>query len=143
MALPDTIKNTAPTTRLTETLSGISSNGGKAVTTGTVDNDSNYDLIADIWVNYQFSSAPSSNLYLELYLLYYNGSGYEDGSASVDPRSPVAGIVPVYADATSHNYLVRGVVIEPYKFKVLVKNAANTSVTATLRVDTYNQQVVE
>jgi hypothetical protein len=144
MALPDTLKNTTTTTRLTETLSSIASSGGKAVTTNTVDNDSNCDLFANIWVNYTFAATPSSNLYLEVYLLYYDGSGYEDGGSSVDPKSPVAGVVPVYADSgVSHKYLLRGIPIEPYKFKVLVKNPANANVNVSIRVDTYNQQVVD
>jgi hypothetical protein len=143
MALPDTFALTVGVSRA----SGITSaslTAGANYLGSAIDNSTNLDLYADIEIVWSCSLTPTADAVLEVYLLYsLDGTNYEDGSTSVDPKAPMAGAAPVYADTATHRYLIRGVSLEPLAFKALVKSEINQAATVTVNIITYREQVVD
>lgn len=149
MALPDVFQLTSASSR-TSGLSAVSIAIGSNYLGAAIDNASNLDLQADVELVWSCGTAPTADKVLEVYLLYaLDGTNYEDGAGNgtgtgdVDPKAPLIGAAPVYANTSSHRYLIRGVPLEPLPFKVLVKSELDQAATVTVNVKTYREQVVD
>jgi hypothetical protein len=149
MTLPDTIRLTSGMSRS----SGISSASivaGSNYLGVSIDNAVNQDVYASVEVVWQCGTAPTADAVIEVYLLYaMDGSNYEDGagtgtgSGDVDPKTPIVGAVPVYADTAAHRHLVRNIPLEPYPMKVLLKSEIDQTAVCTVNMKTYNDQTVD
>ena len=149
MALPDSFQLTAASSR-TSGISDASIIAGANYLGAAINNASNLDLQADVELAWSCGTSPTADKVLEVYLLYaLDGTNYEDGagngtgSGDVDPKAPMIGAVPVYANTSGHRYLIRGVPLEPLSFKVLVKSELDQTATVTVNVKTYKQQVAD
>jgi len=142
MALPDTLTFTTPTSRTTG-ISSASLTVGARLLGSEIDNENTGDTLADIWIEWTCSSAPTAGQVIEVYLLYARGTSYEDGDTSIDPKAPVIGVVPVYADTNTHRLCLRQRSLLPRKFKILLKSGLSVSATVTVYCDTYRVQVVD
>jgi hypothetical protein len=72
-----------------------------------------------------------------------DGTNYEDGGASVEPRKAPDLVFTVRA-ATSQRITIKGVPLPPSKFKALVRNECGQSFSSsgnTLRMLPYNEEV--
>jgi hypothetical protein len=91
------------------------------------------------------SSARNANAAVELYILTeLDGSNYVYGSDSVDPpATALVGVFRLPADTTAVRDIIRGVVLPPTDFKVLVINETGQAFAAsgnTLKYARYNMQ---
>ena len=143
MSLPDVMQLTTGAIR-TSGINAASVAAGANCLGSVIDNSSNLDFHADVELVWSCSTAPTADRVLEVYLLYaLDGTNFEDGDASTDPRAPVMGAVPVFANTSVHRFLVRGIPLEPLAFKVLVKSRLDQAATITVNIKTYREQVVD
>lgn len=142
MALPDTIGHEPATSRVT----GIAAQAIAADANylgSAIDNATNLDLYADIEVTFVCAAGPGANLTLEVYLLYsLGGTNYEDGDATpVDPKGQPIGMAAAYNDTNTHRQTFKGVPIEPYKFKILIKSELDQNATVTVLCYTHKTRI--
>lgn len=98
-----------------------------------VDNSTDKDLYADFELQAQFGVAPSAGGYVGAYLVQaLNGADYADGAdgAVVPPSTAWIGSFPVRAVVTAQKVTLRGIVIPPGKFKVVIQNKSGQAVSA-------------
>ena len=145
MALPDTFPFTTPTNRST----GISA---QAIAAGAnylgseIDNSANLDTLCDIEVDYTPGVGPTAGDYIEAYLVYaQDGTNYEDGDATpTDPVKASVGIVRCFTDTTRRRFLISGVPLSQFKFKVLLKSEVAQSITVNaVTLKSYRLQVTD
>lgn len=138
-----TEKWTAGTSRT----SGISE---AAITAGAnylgseIDNSTNKDKYLSVDLAFTCGSAPTANTIVELYILYsINGTDYEDGGVSVDPKKLYA-CQPFAARAvtTEQRGTRVNIPIAPFKFKILLKSDLNQNISlATLLAFTHDNEI--
>ena len=132
----------APTART----SGISADtiaAGSNEIGSEIDNEVNLDRYMSAELTWTCATASTENEVMELYILYsLDGTNYEDGSDSVDPKkSPVAVFVDDGGTAVQKQ-TVSGISIKPFAFKALLKSElTNSAASVTLDIETYNEEV--
>jgi len=143
MAPPDTIQLEGGTSR-TSGISSQSITAGSNYLGSAIDNSSNLDMFADIEIEWSCATAPTADKNLELYLLYaQDGTNYEDGDSSTDPKVAPAGVAPAYADTATHRKVIRRVKVEPQKLKILIKSELDQDATVSVNVQTYNGRIAD
>lgn len=125
-----------PTSRTTGIASESISDGAGYVGS-EIDNSINLDDHLDVEVVLTPAVAPSGNTAAYLYLLYSDGSNYEDGGVSVQPvKVPVASIL-VRASTSAQRVVIDRIPIPPKPLKIMVWNGCGQSVTATVTAKSY------
>ena len=128
---------------LTTELNALANNAG--VTTATIENSSTLDQYADFELVVTYGTAPVADTTVDLYIVRtVDGTNFEDATAT-RPTSEFVGSFVLDAVTTAQRKIVRGVMLPPTSFKLLVVNKAGQAMAATgntLRGDFYNQQVV-
>lgn len=87
----------------------------------------------------QAGVAPSAGGTVSLYVIYAGlDDTYEDGSDTVTPIKPCSLMMSIPEDTASHRqcYLLED--LQPRKFKLLVANGTDASVTVAVDVELYN-----
>jgi len=145
MALPDYISLVGGTSRSTGISNQSISLGYNYLSSTEIDNSTNLDDLADFEVIWQYSSTPTANKSLRLYIVYsFDGTNYED--AASDTTEPVQlTLVRAWsppADAASHRMVVGGFPLLPYKFKLLVRNH-DTGQTVTVTVNCVTRKAAQ
>ncbi len=137
MGLPDYLGPTTATAR-TSGISNASVANASNYLGSDIDNATNLDGIADIEWIWQYSTAPTASKTLSLHILYsYDGTNYEEGGVGVNPlpHTIIRAVSPP-ADTNTHRVCF-SVPIEPYKFKLLVRNVDTAqTVTTTVNIKT-------
>lgn len=107
------------------------------------DNETNKHRFANLQLTFSHGTAPTSGQWL-VYILYaQDGTNYEDGGTSTQPRKQHAANFPYRAASTSAQKISRLVPILPFKFKVLVWNDTNqnsASTAVTLDVELFGEE---
>lgn len=144
MALPDTFK-LEPSNRIQTGIISRSIASGSSYTGVEIDNATLLNAYCALELIWQFGTAPTADKTLEVHLLYTpigTGSGtvgYED-----DSIDSLAFVVSPPADLNQHRRVKRWVSLLPFPFKPVVKNVdTGQTVTATLRLYTLNERVIE
>lgn len=127
-------------TNVTSPISGVTINSGAGNLGSEYDNETNRHQMASFSLAFQHGSAPTAGRLWLLYLLYaIDGTNYEDGDGSTQPRKRAAAVFPVRAVTTAQRVTVH-VPILPFKLKPLVWNGTdqNSSTSAvTLSMEVY------
>jgi len=121
----------------------------QAITTGAnylgseIDNETNKDRYASVEILANFSSAPTAELVVMVYILYaLDGTNYEDGDATpTDPKKGPVAVLPVRNATGNQRIAVRGIPLSPHKFKVLARNETDQTATTTVLVETYDETI--
>lgn len=128
---------------LTTELNALANNAG--VTTATIENNATLDQYADFELLATFGVAPVADTTVDLYLVRtVDGTNFEDASAT-RPSPEFVGSFVLDAVTTAQRKIVRGVMLPPTSFRLLIVNKAGQAMAATgntLRGDFYNQQVI-
>lgn len=128
--MPNVYFHNTPTDRGIIINNAAISPGSDVISVTTVDNDTYLDLYADFLFTLNVGNTPTFNPFLDARVLYsYDGATYDDPEAASR-----LDLVPLKMGTYSR--LVRGVPIDPYRFKLYVKNASDVSVTVTVAVKT-------
>lgn len=125
MALERTVKPVELTSRSTG-ISAQAVNSGSNYLGSEIDNSTNQDQYINLVISSEFGTAPTENDTIEIYLLYaLDGTNYEYGDASTDPKkNPVA--IQALAAVTSEQIMVfENISVPPAKFKILIKSEAD------------------
>lgn len=128
-------------------LNSLGSSSGKVVS-AELDNDTDLDVFADLFLAVTFASAPTADSMVELFVLpsIDGGTTYPDGSASIEPQTYLyVGGFTVRAVTTAQVRMLRGIALPPGKYKYLVRNNTNQAFPAsgsTLRHNLYQLQSV-
>lgn len=103
-----------------------------------IDNATNKDRFANIQVGFTCSTAATANKTLEIYILYaIDGTNYEDGGTSVDPVIVPVGVVAARGTVTTaQTVTLKGIELQPFKFKILVKSELDQTAATTVLVYT-------
>lgn len=87
---------------------------------------SNGWLFDDVeWHHETLGYTPSTGAVIELYIIQreLDGTGYEDGDASIDPPSSnLVGVFNIRASTSAQTHILRQIPIPPDRFKYLVIN---------------------
>lgn len=140
MALPDNIRHASASSRST----GISSQSiadGASYTGSEIDNATNKDTLMSVELAWSYSTAPTADKTVELHMLYsLDGTNYEELSTQT-----MRAVVSPPADTSSHRrLLLDGVPIQPFPFKLAVKNTdTGQSITATVTAYTWQQELAD
>lgn len=128
---------------LTTELNSLANNAG--VTTATIENNTTLDQYADFELVATYGTAPVADTTVDLYIVRtVDGTNFEDASAS-RPSAEFVGSFVLDNVTTAQRKIVRGVMLPPNSFKLLIVNKAGQAMAAsgnTLRGDFYNQQVI-
>lgn len=117
------------------------------IISGEISNDSSGYLFDDVeWSHAALGYTPSAGAVVELYIVQrqLGGSGYEDGSTSIDP--PAANLVGVFnirASTAAQVHILRQIPIPPDRFKYLVINKTGGTLASsgnTLKRKPYRYQ---
>lgn len=135
------VKWKSPNSRTTGIASNVIASG--ANTLGSeIDNSTNKDRFLSITSNLQSAVAPTENTVMEYYILYApDGTTYEDGGASVDPKKFPVALHPVKNLTTFQNLVFSKIPLEPFKFRILLKSELNQSTNAIVSAYTYNEDI--
>lgn len=119
---------------------------GSRVVSNAIANGTDLYLYADFECSFASAVFPAGG-YVSLYILEsLDGTNYEDGDASTTPTSQALLATVPFRNATAAQiHSVRGIVLPPASFKILLIN--NTGVTLassgnTLKMMRYNEQGV-
>ena len=108
----------------------------------SIDNATNKDRFCDIAISSTFGTAPTADKTIELYLLYSDdGTSYELGDASTDPKKSPAAVQALAAIVSEQIAVFAGFQLAPRPFKILVKSEADQSDTLTVLCETYNEAI--
>lgn len=108
----------------------------------SIDNASNKDRFCDISISSTFGTAPTADKTIELYVLYSDdGTSYELGDASTDPKKTPVAVQSVAAIQSEQIAVFAGLQLAPRPFKILVKSEADQSDTITVLCETYNEAI--
>lgn len=133
---------TAGTSRTTG-ISGVTINSGAGNLGSEIDNSSNKDRFLNLELQFTHGSAPTVNTPWLVYVLYaIDGTNYEEGGTSVQPKKWHVACFPVFADTSAHRVARANIPIAPFKFKLLVWNGTNqnsSSSSVTLAAYTHNE----
>lgn len=117
-----------------------------AATSAAVANQTNLELFADFELVATFATAPTADKTCDLYLIRsVDNTNYEDASATRPPANGYVGSFVLDNVGTQQRKILPNVQLPPESFKVLLVNKSGYAMTAsghTLRMNTYNQQVV-
>ena len=136
------VKWKAPTNRST----GITSsamNAGANLLSSEIDNETNLDRYLSLELTWTCGTAASENDVVEAYLLYaIDGTNYEDGGTSVDPKkTPITFFVDDGGTGVQKQTAV-GISIKPFKFKVLLKSELDqNAASVALDAETHNEDI--
>lgn len=120
--------------------SGIAS---EAITTGAgflgsaIDNATNLDTHLSLDVSFAFGTNPVVDTVLYIYLLYSDGTNYEDGGTALQPKKVPTASLAVSADTDTHRRTINDIPIPPKPFKILVWNATAQTATVTVLANSY------
>ncbi len=145
MALPDYISLVGGTSRTTGISNQTVANTYNFLSSTAIDNSANLDDIADFEIIWQYSTAPTANKSLRLYIVYsFDGTNYEDAASdTVEPvRLTLIRAWSPPADTASHRMVVGGFPLLPYKFKLLVRNH-DTGQTVTTTVNCVTRKAAQ
>lgn len=111
-----------------------------------IDNATNEDLYLNLELSWQCTTAATENYVVECYILYaLDGTNYEDGGVSVDPKTTPATFFVDNGLTTAQQKSVINIPLAPYKFKILLKSELDQTTdtdATTLLAFTHNAQVV-
>jgi hypothetical protein len=128
---------------LTTELNALANNAG--VVTAVVENSTSLDQYADFELVVTYGTAPTADTTVDLYIVRtIDGTNYEDATAT-RPTPEFVGSFVLDNVTTAQRKIVRGVMLPPISFKLLIVNKAGQAMAATgntLRGDFYNQQVI-
>lgn len=112
-----------------------------------IDNSTVLYLFDDVeFHNATLGYTPSAGAVFELYIIQIelDGTGYEDGSDSIDPPATnLVGVFNIRASTAAQTHILRQIPIPPDKFKYLVINKTGGSLPAsgnTLKRQPYRYQ---
>lgn len=133
------------TTGLNALANSTSETTGKAIS-AAVDNDITRDTYMDFELYVTYGVAPSAGGYVEIALIpSLDATNYADGSATVDPDLQLwVGRFYLRAVTSAQRLHLRGILLPPLKFKVLLRNYAGQAMAASgnlLNGKTYNLEV--
>ena len=108
-----------------------------------IDNSTNLDEFCSIEILGTPAVAPTAEDPLMVYIVYaIDGTNYEDGDATpTDPKKAPVAVLLVKASTNAQKIATLRVPLAPHKFKILVRNEADQSVTTTVLCRTYNKTV--
>lgn len=97
---------------------------------------------ADFYLHVRGATAFTSGDFISAYILSSidDGTTWEDGGTSVTPARAPDIIFPVNAVSTQQNVAIRGIVLPPGHFKVLLKNSGAVGFTNTDGENTLNME---
>ena len=114
---------------------------------GELDNSTDLYLFDDVeWHNATLGYTPSAGAVIELYIIQIelDGTGYEDGSDSIDPPATnLVGVFNIRASTAAQTHILRQIPIPPDKFKYLVINKTGGALPSsgnTLKRQPYRYQ---
>lgn len=126
-------------------------NGNAILATTALDNSSNLDLFADFSVHLA-SLTPTGVPFVALFLYPLNddGSTYGDGrfgasASGTPPGNYYIGSVPVVATVGAQNGTIRGVIIPPGSFKLVLWNQTGPALASsgnTVKWRTYDRSIL-
>ncbi len=109
------------------------------------DNETNKKRFAAFQLNFQHGTGPTAGRVWLLYLLYAtDGTNYEDGGTSVQPRKMPACSFPVRNVTSAQVVTIPIVAISPFKFKPLVWNDTDqnsSSSAVSLKMEVFDEEV--
>lgn len=135
-----------PVSLLTTELDSLATTG--AAISSAIDNDTDGDMLMDLFLTISYGSAPTDKSLIDLYVIRsYDGTNFEDGSTT-GPILPANGYVGSFRlrNVTGAQILcIPGVPVPPKDFKVMAV-AATTGQTAAASGNTlialfYGEQV--
>jgi hypothetical protein len=140
MALPDSFRLEAATARTSGFLSTTIANGS-AADGSAINNATNLDLYLTAELVYSYSTAPTANRTVEIYLLYsVDGTNYEEESA----HALIGSFSPSADTATHRRVVIRGYPLMPFAFKLRVKNVdTGQTITVTVNAYTHSEKVID
>jgi hypothetical protein len=107
-----------------------SSMGGDA-TVLSIECPTGNEQFIDLMLNVKLTSAPSNPGVINFFIIQSDGSGDEDGDASVAPiKMPVASIA-VRSTADQQKIAVQAIMVPPGPFKLLMQNKTNGTLSAS------------
>lgn len=129
----------APVNILTTELNALGDGANKISAALSNDDTAELDLYADFELYIGTTTAKDANAYVELYILTeMDGTNYVYGDDSIDPpATALVGIFRFPATVTACRDTLRGVVLPPTNFKVLLINETGQAFTATGNILSY------
>ena len=145
MPLPDYISLVGGTARATGISSQEVASGYNYLSSTVIDNSSILDDLADFEIIWQYSTAPTANKSLRLYIVYsMDGENWED--AASDTVEPVQlTLVTAWsppADTVSHRIIRGSFPLLPYPFRLLVRNH-DTGQAVTITVNCITRKAAQ
>ncbi len=105
---------------------GLNSQANNALVLGSAyDNSANLDIMAEVEfvTGAAFGTAPTANTGISIWWLRdIDGSNYEDGGTALTPARPPDLVIPLEAQNSTAQRIVRRCTIPPGTFKPLLKN---------------------
>lgn len=130
---------------LTTELNSLADDANKI--SGEIDNSTDLYLFDDVeWSMATPGYTPTAGAVVELYIIQIqlDGTGYEDGSDSIDPPATnLVGVFNIRAANAAQIHILRQIPIPPDKFKYLVINKTGGTLASsgnTLRRQPYRYQ---
>ena len=140
MALPDSLKISALTSVSTGVSSQTVANGASYESSTVINNTTNrYSLMA-IEAVWSYSTAPTGNKTVEVYLLKsLDGTNFESLTGG-DPVRPIVSFSPPAVTTTRRLVLIQDLPLVAGKYKLAVKNVdTGQTITITLNAYMYDQ----
>ena len=138
------VKWIGPTNRSTG-ITGNTVNSAAGVLSSEIDNETNKNRFLAVEATLDHASAPTVDREWFLYILYcLDGTNYEDGGTSVQPKKMPAASFAVRADTNVQILAAVDIPLAPFKFKLLLWNGTdqNSATTAViLDAETYDEEV--
>jgi hypothetical protein len=112
-----------------------------------IDNSTDLYLFDDVeWHNAAMGYAPVADGVIELYCvsIELDGTGYEDGDATIDPpQVNLVGVFNLRAETVAQTHILRQIPISPSKYKYVIINKSGQTLASsgnTLKVKPYRYQ---
>lgn len=135
---------TAPT-NISTGITGNTVNTGAGALSSEYNNESNRRRFLAIELTMDHGSAPTVNREWLVYVLYaLDGTNYEDGGTSTQPKKNPAAAFPVRADTNTLITSAVDIPIAPFKFKLLVWNDTDQNSAANaiiLDAEAYDEEL--
>jgi len=130
-----------PTSRSSGIGSSNLTSGGNTLGS-EIDNETNKDQWATVELEWTTTATSTDGESVELYFLYApDGTSYEDGGASEDPKKSPCAIFINDGGTGAQNQVHANIPLSPHKFKPLLKSELSADCTAgsvTLKIETFN-----
>jgi hypothetical protein len=102
-----------------------------------IDNSANLDNMLDLDITFTCAVAPTADTVIYVYLLYSDGTTYDDGGTALQPKKLPISQLATFAVTTAQKRTIDRIQIPPKSFKIMLWNAINQTATCTVTAKTY------